>query len=386
MQKISRNVLLLGLVSLLTDIGSEMVYPLIPVILSTMASAPFALGLIEGVAESTASLAKFYFGYLSDKIKKRKRFAVFGYGLSLVGQAVLALAGNWPLVLASRFINRFGKGIRTAPRDALINESVPKERLGAAFGLHRAMDTAGALIGVLIAYFLIAKFSFSASRAIYFSLIPLLLGIGALSLVKEKPKEEDDKKILPRLAISIFSNRLKFFYLVSFIFALGNSSNLFLILRSLNLGFKPASAILLYGLYNLFHALSSYPSGRLADRLGFERVLMLGYFLYGLVYLSFSFVDGKIFTILLFAVYGLYAGLTEGVEKAFVANEAGPERKATAQGVHATIVGSMLFPASILAGAVWQFFGFTFTFLFSASLAFLCAILMIRLMKMKART
>jgi len=359
------NIILLGVTSLLTDISSEMVYPVLPIYLvSTLGASPAILGLIEGIAESLASLLKVFSGYFSDKIKKRKPFAILGYAASGVGKFILFISSGWGMVLASRVIDRFGKGVRTAPRDALIAESSTAGKRGGAFGLHRAMDTAGAAIGVLWVYFLITRFHGDFKHIFLFSLIPAFLGVLFLFAVKEKKAAA----VVPREKLQFnwrsLDKRLKLFFIFTFIFTLGNSSNQFLLLRAKNLGNPLPTVILLYLFYNLIYAWAVYPATRLSDKIGRKKLLVLGYLFYGLVYLGFALNNSPANFWFLFGLYGLYIAFTEGVEKALVADIAPQDLRATAIGLHATLVGIGLLPASLFAGLLWKYLGASAPFYF----------------------
>ncbi len=352
------NIILLGITSLLTDISSEMVYPILPIYLvTTLGVGPAILGLIEGIAESLASLIKVFSGYFSDEIKQRKPFTILGYASSTVGKLLLYISSSWLYVLFARVIDRFGKGMRTAPRDALIADSAKEEKLGAAFGLHRAMDTLGASVGVLMAYFLITRFHGNLKNIFLFSLIPALLGVLFLFFVKEKRPEE--RVMAKKLEFNWqgLDKRLKLFFIFTFIFTLGNSSNQFLLLRAKNLGSPLEVVILFYLFYNIIYALVSYPAARLSDRIGRKKLLVLGYLFYGLVYLGFALNNSINNFWFLFGFYGLYMGFTEGVEKALVSDIAPIDLRATAIGLHATLVGIGLLPASLFAGILWKFLG-----------------------------
>lgn len=354
------NIILLGITSLLTDISSEMVYPILPVFLvSFLGASPAILGLIEGIAESLSSLLKVFSGYFSDKIKLRKPFTILGYAGSAIGKFFLFIAASWGWVLFSRVIDRLGKGVRTAPRDALIADSAKPGKKGAAFGLHRAMDTLGAAIGVLLAYFLIINFKEGFRSIFLISLVPALLGILFLFLVKEKlgarPQASEKKQL--KFNWKSLDKKLKLFLIFTFIFTLGNSSNQFLLLRAKNLGNPLATVILFYLVYNIVYSLVSYPAARLSDKIGRKKILVLGYFFYGLVYLGFGLNNSSANFWVLFAVYGLYMGFTEGVEKALVSDIAPQNLRATAIGLHATLVGVGLMPASLLAGLLWKYAG-----------------------------
>jgi MFS family permease len=370
-----QTVILLGLVSLLTDISSEMVYPLLSLYLTTtLGATPAIIGVIEGIAESLASLLKVYSGYLSDKTQKRKPLAIFGYGAAVVGKLFLYMSISWGWVLAGRVVDRFGKGVRTAPRDALIAEASRTDQLGHSFGIHRSLDTLGAVIGICIAYILFTGAHVNYTDIFLISMIPGILGVLLFFWVKEKKPGRYGPKVKPLTGWQTLHPRLKAFLWVTFIFTLGNSSNQFLLLRAADLGFKPADVILAYLLFNVTYALVSYPAGRLSDRIGRRTLLVLGYLFYGLVYLGFSMASTSMHVWILFAVYGLYSGLTEGVEKALVAELCPGESRATLLGLHATIVGIGLLPASIVGGLLWRMIGPSATFHFGCVMGILAAI------------
>jgi len=371
------NIILLGITSLLTDISSEMIYPILPIYLVTqLGVGPAILGLIEGIAESLSSLLKVFSGYFSDKIKSRNPFAIFGYASSTLGKFFLYISVNWWFVLAGRVIDRFGKGVRTAPRDALIADSAKDKKKGAAFGLHRAMDTLGATIGVFGAYLLITKYKGTFKNIFLFSLIPAFLGVLFLFLVKEKKAQAQSSAVNTRIQFKWQSldKRLKLFLIFTLIFTLGNSSNQFLLLRAKTLGSPLAQVILFYLVYNIIYGLVAYPASRLSDKIGRKKLLVLGYLFYGLVYLGFAMNKSINNFWLLFGIYGLYIGFTEGVEKALVADIAPPGLRATAIGLHATLVGIGLLPASLLAGMLWKFLGPAWTFYFGSFMGILASI------------
>ncbi|MFH1076198.1 MAG: MFS transporter [Pseudomonadota bacterium] len=371
------NIILLGITSLLTDISSEMVYPILPVFLVTVLGAsPAILGLIEGIAESLASLLKVFSGYFSDKIKQRRPFAIFGYSASCFGKLFLYVANSWGIVLLARVVDRFGKGIRTAPRDALIGDSSKDGARGASFGLHRAMDTFGAVIGISIAYFLLKPPEANMRRVFFFSLIPALLGVIFLFFVREKRtgKAVIREKEKISLRWSALDKRLKLFFAFTFIFTLGNSSNQFLLLRAKNLGGSIPQVILFYLAYNIVYALTTYPVSRISDRVGRKTIIVCGYFFYGIVYLAFALCGSISLLWILFGLYGLYSAFTEGVEKALVVDLAQANVRATAIGMHATLVGLGLFPASLLAGLLWKFLGASAPFYFGSFMGFVSCV------------
>ena len=361
------NIILLGITSLLTDISSEMVYPVLPVFLiTTLGASPAILGLIEGIAESLASLLKVFSGYFSDKLKSRKPFTILGYAGSTVGKLFLYIASSWGVLLCGRIIDRLGKGIRTAPRDALIADSSKAGSRGAAFGLHRAMDTIGAALGVFLAYILVIRYGGNLKPIFLFSLIPAFLGIFFLFFVKEKKSEHGAKKEKLQFSWRSLDKRLKLFLIFTFLFTLGNSSNQFLLLRAKNSGVSLPQVILFYLVYNIVYALVAYPAAGLSDRIGRKKILVLGYLFYGLVYLGFALNQSLGFFWVLFGLYGLYMGFTEGAEKALITDISPVNLRATTIGSHATLVGIGLFPASFLAGILWKFFGPAAPFYFGA--------------------
>ncbi|MFQ6058589.1 MAG: MFS transporter [Anaerolineae bacterium] len=371
------NVIILGLTSFLTDTSTEMVYPLLPLYLTTrLGASPAIVGLIEGIAESLASLLKVFSGYISDRVGRRKPLAILGYASSTVGKFLLYLSTSWGWVLGGRVVDRFGKGVRTAPRDALIADSTAQARRGGAYGLHRALDTAGAVVGVALAYYFLTAYRGDYTAVFLYSLIPAGLGVAILLLARERAGRipVTSQAQSPSLRWSALPRRLQAFLIVVLLFALGNSSNQFLLLRAQNLGFTAQTVLLLYLAYNLVYALISYPAGRLSDRIGRKTLLVLGYLFYGLVYLGFALVQAPAYVWSLFAAYGLYIAFTEGVEKALMADIAPLELRATLIGLHATFVGIGLLPASLLAGLLWNLFGAAAPFYFGGGLGLLAAL------------
>lgn len=362
----------MGLTSFFTDVSSEMIYPLLQAFIRTVMSAQQALlgpvlGIIEGIAESTASLTKVFTGYYSDKINKRKFLAISGYSLSSVSKLLLFLASfGWYFILMSRFFDRIGKGIRTAPRDALISESAQKGNLGKAFGFHRAMDFAGAFIGVLICYLFTLEYIDPVTRnlqsvnAFYLlfgiSVIPAFFAVLFLFGVKEMRTETGVGKPKPSLSLKSYNKNLKMFFLVQAVFTLGNSSNQFLLLRSMDLGFSISSVILMYLLFNLSTSLLSTFFGSLSDKWGRKILLISGYSLYAVIYCLFGIIPAESNYLVwgLWLFYGIYYAMTEGVEKAFVSELSPAESKATALGFYHTITGLLLLPASIIAGLLYS--------------------------------
>lgn len=372
---IPKNVVLLGLVSLCTDISSEMLYPIVPVFLTAVLGAPMAaVGLIEGVAEATANILKIYSGWWSDRIGKRKPFVIGGYGLSAFSKPLLALATSWPSVLALRLADRTGKGLRSSARDALIADYTTEAQRGRAFGLHRAMDSLGAVAGPLIALYVMSRLGEDAAsyRTIFrWAFVPALLGVAILFAVRERPFTPRFKA--PSFGWRTFDRDFRIFILVNLVFAIGNSSDAFLILRARDLfssaGNTMATVILAYVLYNLTYALGSYPAGVLADRIGPRRVFAAGLVLFALVYLGFALNRDPRLVWVLFAVYGLYTAFTDGVGKAYVSRLIAAEQRATGLGILTMTTGMANLAASVTAGLLWQRFGFNAPFIYGAVMA-----------------
>lgn len=372
------NVVILGIVSLLTDISTEMVYPLLPIFLtSSLGASPAIVGIIEGIAESLASLLKVFSGYIGDQTKRKKELAIVGYGGSFLGKAVLLLAGSWGMVLLARMIDRLGKGIRTAPRDALIADAADPKARGHAFGLHRALDTLGATVGVAIAYLLltgsVAASNEAFKRIFLLSMIPAMLGVLALFLVRQPRAAQEGGKSLS-FSWEKLNGKLKAFLILAFIFTLGNSSNQFLLLKASHLGASVPTVLLMYLVYNLSYGALSYPAGRFSDKIGRKRVLVAGYLIYSLVYFAFARVSEAANLWLLFIVYGFYIAFTHGVEKALLADIAPADLRGTVMGLHATLVGAALLPASLIAGFLWDRLGSSAPFYFGAIMGLVAAL------------
>lgn len=386
-----RNVWVATAASFLTDASSEMLHNSIPLFLVNVLGAGTALvGLVEGVAESTASILKLFSGYFSDRIRNRKWLAVLGYGVSTVAKPFLYIATTWTGVLGLRFAERFGKGIRTAPRDALIADCVDERCRGAAFGLHRAGDTAGALVGLVIALLILLASQRGAALLtrhtfqllVIASSIPAVLAVIVLAAGIREPRAAVRPAAVPRLSLAGFDRRFKLFLVIVVLFTLGNSSDAFLILRAQNAGLPLVGIFGMMITMNLVYAATARPAGALSDRLGRRRFLVLGWLVYAAVYAGFASARTGWQAWALMGVYGLYYGLTEGVAKAFVADLVPAERRGTAYGVYHAAVGITAFPASLIAGLLWQGagrwggFGPSAPFLFGGALALLAAALL----------
>ncbi len=377
-----KNIIFLGLISFFMDISSEMVYPIIPLYLvSAFGATPAIVGIIEGIAESTASLLKVFSGYVTDKYKCKKPIAFLGYATGFLYKLALLFASSWTGILTARVIDRLGKGIRTAPRDVLVSESADKNELGKAFGIHKALDMAGSAIGILLAYILLKNLGRQQAdyKMIFaLSVIPTVLALFMFAFVKEK-KEQRNLKSRERFwkNFSALDGRLKLYLFVVFLFTLGNSSNSFLLLRAKSAGFDDTNVILLYFLYNLTVSILSVPFGKLSDRIGRKQVLIAGYLLFSVVYLGFAFATKSTSFVIIFFVYGIFTAMTAGVERALIAEVSPAELKGTMLGLHSTIAGIALLPASVICGFLWEYFGSAVPFVFGASMSALAAILLI---------
>jgi len=384
------NIFFIGLISFFTDISTEMVYPLIPLYLTgAFGATPALVGLIEGIAESLAGLLKVFSGYLTDKFQKKKLIAFCGYAPGLFYKFALIFAGSWLGVLGARVIDRIGKGIRTSPRDVLVSESTDSKNMGKAFGLHKTLDMFGAGLGILIIYLLMRASggSYDYKRLFAFSMIPAFLGLVMFVFVKEKKlARQESKREYFWKNINKIDGQLKLYLLVVFIFTLGNSSNAFLILKAKETGFDEINVILLFLIYHIVAAVLSLPMGKLSDKIGRKNLLVPGYLAFALCYFGFAFANAKPAMIAVFAVYGIYTAMITGVERAFVAEISPAELKGTMLGLHSTVSGIALLPASVIAGLLWNNFGASVPFIFGASLSLLSSMLLLIFMKGKKAT
>jgi len=381
---LSRNVVLLGVVSFLADVSSEMVYPIVPLFLTGTLGAPvLAVGVIEGIAESTASLLKFIFGWVSDKFRRRVPFTLAGYALAALSKPGLAAAFAWPAVLFMRFVDRTGKGIRTAPRDALIAASTDASTHGRAFGFHRAMDTSGAVIGPLIALALLAWLGDSYRPVFVIAFVPGALSVLALLAVREVVNTAPREHLPPLLSFRGYDRRFVVFIGITLLFSIGNSSDAFLILRSRDLGLSATAVVFAYVLYNVAYAGLSLPAGIHSDRIGRRPVLIAGFVIFAFVYLGFAVATSSWMVWPLFMVYGGYIAFTEGVSKAYVADLVPDDRRGSAMGLYNASTGIMLLSSSILGGVLWEVFGPGATFLVGACSAGSAAVLLATLSRSK---
>lgn len=356
-----------------------MAYPVLPLFLRSLGAPLAALGLIEGLADGTANILKGVSGARSDKLQKRVPYVRWGYFLSSLGKPLIAFASTWPLVVVARVADRYGKGIRTTARDAMLADAAPPDRVGAVFGLHRAMDTSGALVGVVVALALLSLLP-GQYRTIF-----LLAGIPGLAAVflsfglREKRTENTGALVGSTAQKVVFSPAIKRVILLHSVFAFANTSDTFLLVRAKDLGFSETAVISAYLLYNVAYAVLSYPAGRMSDRIGRWPLIGAGWTLYALVYLGFA-VMGKAWVWPLFLLYGVYISLSQGVAKAQIAELAPKESKGTVMGRFYMVSGICALVGNILFGAAWDRFGANVA-LVSASILALVAVALIPFMR-----
>ena len=388
-RSLPRNVWATSLTSFFTDISSEMVLNLLPLFLANVLGVRMAfIGLIEGVAESTASLLKVFSGWFSDRLGKRKWLAVLGYGLSAASKPLFYFVSSWGAVAGVRWVDRIGKGIRTAPRDALVADSVGEHNRGLAFGFHRAADTAGAVLGIGIALFVIWKIgdahllgADTFRTVVLISVIPAFLAVLAL-IVGAKDVAVEREAERPKFGFSALGRRFMLFIVIVGIFDLGNSSDAFLILLAQERGLSLTGILAMLLTFNLVYTLVSTPAGSLSDRIDRRKVIVGGWLIYAAIYLGFGLSQAGWQVWVLYAVYGVYYGLTYGTAKAMVADIVPATSRGMAYGTYNAVLGIIDLPASLIAGILWQGvgdwsgFGASAPFFFGAAMALIAAVLM----------
>lgn len=376
-----RNVFFMGWVSLFTDISSEMIVSVLPLFLSNVIGASkTTIGIIEGIAESTASILKVFSGWLSDLFQRRKSLVVGGYTLSTLAKGFLPFASTSFEVLAFRFFDRVGKGVRSAPSDALIADSTPANMRGKSFGFHRAMDSTGAVIGPLIAFLVLTFLNKDGYRILFWiALIPAVIAIMIMVFYVKEKRVPASSQPSPVTRFSFEGFNIGFFLLLGIvvIFMLGNSSDAFLLLRAENVGVPVALVPLTYLLFNVVYALTAFPAGAFSDKIGRIWMILGGYLIYSFVYFGFATVSNPWMVPVLFAIYGIYMGMTDGVIRAYVADLVPAQSRGTAYGIYYTVVGITLLPASIIAGILWQNIGPSAPFYFGFALSLAAAFLLI---------
>jgi len=399
-ERLHRNVWVASVTSFLTDVSSEMLQNVLPLFLANVLGVrTWAVGVVEGLAESTASVLKLWSGWLSDRLRARKWLAVGGYGISAASKPFYLLAASWPVVAAIRWADRVGKGVRTAPRDALLADSVHPSRRGLAFGVHRASDTAGAVVGLAATLAIVHATQGGAlrlehgtfHRLVLWSLLPAFLAVAMLAVGARDVPVAGGAERGPRLTFRGMNRGFRAFVIASAVFEIGNSSDAFLILRAQERGLGVMGLMWMLLLFNVVYAAVSVPAGSLADRVPRKWVVFGAWGVYALVYLGFALARTTSHVVFLFAVYGLYMGAVAGASKALVADLVEPERRGIAYGTYHAVIGIMTLPASLLAGLLWQGFagwsglGAAAPFAFGAGAAAVAALLLVATVPSRSR-
>ncbi len=394
LKHLPQNVWAVGVTSFLMDVSSEMIINIIPLFLANVAGVSTGIiGFIEGMGDTTASLLKLVSGWLSDKLRARKWLAVFGYALSAFSKPFFYIASSWGVIAGVKWADRVGKGIRTSPRDALVADSVTKETRGIAFGLQKALDSAGAVLGFIIATLVVW---FTQKNAMYlsrhtfqiivlFSIIPAILSVISLAVGSKDVQVKDERK-LPNITLKKLGKPFAVYLFIVSLFTLGNSSDAFLVLRAQNLGVSVIGIFLMLALFKLVYSITAVPAGNLSDTIGRRKIIIWGWLIYAVLYLGFAFAGKGWQVALLYIVYGLYYGLAFGTASAFVADLVPQELRGTAYGTYNAVIGLLALPASAIAGVLWQGiglwhgFGPSAPFLFGGILSLTAVLLMVFVM------
>lgn len=389
-KKLPRNVWAVSLTSFFMDISSEMVINILPLFLSNVLGIKTnIIGIIEGVAEATSSILKLFSGWLSDRLGGRKWLAVLGYGLSALAKPFFYFANSWGMVAGVRWADRVGKGIRTAPRDALVADSVPFEQRGIAFGFQRAADTAGAMLGILIALGVVwfaqrntlALGKTTFQTIVLISIIPAILAVLVLA-IGTRDVAVTGQRVAPKFGFRSLGKPFVIFMIIVSLFDLGNSSDAFLVLRAQERGLSVIGILAMLVAFNLIYTVLSAPAGAISDKVGRRRLIIIGWLVYGIIYLGFGFAQQAWHIVILYILYGVYYGLAYGTTKAMVADLVPESVRGTAYGTYNAVLGILDFPASVIAGVLWQGafgwqgFGAGAPFLFGGALAIIASILM----------
>jgi MFS family permease len=372
--RLPRTVIALGVVSFFTDLSSEMIYPLLPLFLSgVLGAGALALGIIEGIAESAAALLKVVSGIWTDIRKRRKPFILSGYGLAGLARPLIGIASVWPFVLAMRLLDRVGKGLRTSPRDALIADVTVAEHRGKAYGFHRSMDHAGAVAGPLVAAGLLAIEGISLRQVFLLAAIPAVIVLLVIISAVHDPANSHDSRAGSTWRLggqrAKLGSDFRILLMALFIFTLGNSTDAFLLLSLSQVGISAAWVAVLWSLHHVMKMISTYAGGTLSDRFGAKPMILSGWILYAAVYLAFGLSDAAMIKVALFLVYGIYFGLTEPAEKAWIAAMVPESVRGTGFGYYNAVLGLGALPSSLIFGLLWQRWGAATAFTTGAALA-----------------
>ena len=373
---LEKNAFFTGLTSFFTDTSTKMVYSVMPLFLLSIGASKTTISLIEGIAESTASLLKAISGYWSDKIGKNKPFMIIGYGITAIITPLYALARIPIQILFFRFFERIGKGLRAAPRDSLISGSIKKNEAGKTFGFQKAMDNSGAIVGPLIAFLLLSIFPLNYSYIFLLATIPAILGVLTIIIFIKEAKTEK-KETTNKISLKLLPKKFYFFLIIIFVFTLGNSADALLLVKTSETGIDKSYIPFVYMIFNTVSVLLAIPIGKLSDRIGREKLIILGFIVYAIVYYFFGRFNSINVFIFLFMLYGFYSALTDGSQKAMISDIVSKDLKGTGFGIYHAVLGITLLPASLIAGLLYDKVNSNAPFYFGSVMALIATILMI---------
>ena len=373
---LEKNAFFTGLTSFFTDTSTKMVYSVMPLFLLSIGASKTTISLIEGIAESTASLLKAISGYWSDKIGKNKPFMIIGYGITAIITPLYALARIPIQILFFRFFERIGKGLRAAPRDSLISGSIKKNEAGKTFGFQKAMDNSGAIVGPLIAFLMLSIFPLNYSYIFLLATIPAILGVLTIIIFIKEAKTEK-KETTNKISLQLLPKKFYFFLIIIFVFTLGNSADALLLVKTSETGIDKSYIPFVYMIFNTVSVLLAIPIGKLSDRIGREKLIILGFLIYAIVYYFFGRFNNINVFIFLFMLYGFYSALTDGSQKAMISDIVSKDLKGTGFGIYHAVLGITLLPASLIAGLLYDKVNSNAPFYFGSVMALIATLLMI---------